>query len=89
MLKVKFVSLVNLVSGRLVQPEYLQHRCTPERLARALERLLSDAQARSTQIAGYQEVTAQLKSGEIPPSQQAARIILALAGAGAMAKASG
>jgi lipid-A-disaccharide synthase len=89
MLKVKFVSLVNLLSGRLVQPEYLQHRCTPERLVRALERLLSDAEARADQIAGYREVTGQLKSGEIPPSRQAARKILALAGVNAMAKASG
>ena len=89
MLKVKFVSLVNLVSGRLVQPEYLQHRCTPERLVRALEHLLSDADARADQIAGYREVTGQLKSGEIPPSRQAARKILALVNASAMAKASG
>jgi lipid-A-disaccharide synthase len=98
MLKVKFVSLVNLVTGRSVQPEYLQHRCTPERLVRALEHLLSDAAARADQVAGYREVTGQLKSGEIPPSRQAARKILALAGTraraapagpGATAKASG
>jgi lipid-A-disaccharide synthase len=88
MLKVKFVSLVNLVSGRPVQPEYLQHRCTPERLARALERLLSDGEARADQIAGYREVTGQLKSGEIPPSRQAAQKILALASHKAVANAS-
>ena len=80
---------VERAHGRLVQPEYLQHRCTPERLARALDRLLSNGEARADQIAGYREVTGQLKSGEIPPSRLAAQKILALAGHKAVAKASG
>src|SRR6202035_1486521 len=38
---VKYASLVNLLEGREIVPELLQEDCTPEKLAAALEKILT------------------------------------------------
>lgn len=75
LVRVRHVALVNIIAGRQVQPELLQHDCTPEKLARAVERLLSDPLARSRQVAGYEEVGRQIGTA-IAPSTLAARTVL-------------
>lgn len=42
LVKVPFFSMVNLIAGRLVAPELIQHDMTPENLARHASELLSD-----------------------------------------------
>ena len=77
-LKVPYVSLVNLVAGRLVQPELLQAHCTAKKLVGPLDRLLSDPAARRAQREAYLEVVRALTPGDATPSQRAAKEVLAL-----------
>ncbi len=86
LLKIKYVSLPNILLDREVQPELLQSACTADNLAAALERLLSDPAARETQIAGAREAVARLRSGEENPSARAAREVMAMIDAGAPAR---
>jgi lipid-A-disaccharide synthase len=72
----RFVSAVNLVLDRAVLPEFLQHQATPEALAGALERLVTDPAARAEQLAGIQEAVHLLSVGGERPSRIAARTIL-------------
>jgi lipid-A-disaccharide synthase len=77
MLKVRFVSLANLVLDRAVQPELLQENCTPQRLADAVRPLLADGKARERQLADLDRVLAALSgAGDGPPSRQAACAVL-------------
>ncbi|MDH3236444.1 MAG: lipid-A-disaccharide synthase, partial [Alphaproteobacteria bacterium] len=82
LLKIKYVSLVNIVLDRPVQPEFLQHRCTPGRLAGAVARYLDDPAARAEQAAACSEALNQLTPGGASPSVHAARAILNTIGAG-------
>ena len=53
LLKVKYVSLPNLIVNNSVVPEMLVHNCTVERVARELSPLLFHSPKREWQIAGY------------------------------------
>lgn len=61
--KVKFASLVNLIAGREVIPEYLQGRAVPENLARALEELRPGEPARERMITELKQVRERLGGG--------------------------
>jgi lipid-A-disaccharide synthase len=76
-LRVPYVSLVNLIAGRAVQPEFLQRRCRSADIVPAVERLLSDPAARQAQREGAAGVVAALTPPEGTPSQAAARAVLA------------
>ena len=78
MIRVRYVSLVNLLVDRPVIPELLQERCTPHLLAEAIERLVDDPQARDRQRAGFVEAFRCL-AVEGKPSERAAAIVLGLA----------
>ena len=84
LLKIKYVSLVNIVLDREAQPEFLQHRCTPGNLARAVAQYLDDPTARETQIeackAALTQMAPQMTPDGTPPSVHAARAILAAIG---------
>jgi lipid-A-disaccharide synthase len=70
LVRVPFVSLVNLLAGRAVVPELLQSACTPERIARAVAPLLEGGPERTMQVQGLEAIRAQLAS---PGSGSAAR----------------
>jgi lipid-A-disaccharide synthase len=76
--KIDHAHLLNLILGRTVVPELLQQDCTPERLAAAVERLLSDAGARDAQIEGCQEGLRRLGLGGVSPGLRAADAVLAV-----------
>jgi len=76
LLRVPFVSIVNLIAGREVQPEYLQGHCRAEEIAPAVDLLLSDPAARAAQRDGYGGVIEALSPADGPPSGKAARCIL-------------
>ncbi|MGE3622264.1 MAG: lipid-A-disaccharide synthase [Bdellovibrionales bacterium] len=78
-IKIKYANLVNLMHDRMVVPELLQDDCTPERLADAVHRLLTDDAARGEQIAGLGDVAAWLGSGQFIPSEKAAETVLGVA----------
>ncbi len=82
LISVDFVSLPNLVLNREAMPEFLQRDCTPGKLAAALDRLLSDPEARRAQVNDYRSVIELLGYGGAAPSYRAARTILKLIGTG-------
>jgi len=72
----RFASLVNIIAGREIQPEFLQRRCRTEHILPAVERLLTDPAARAAQREGYRGVVEALTPPEGNPSRAAARRVL-------------
>ncbi|MCF0203531.1 MAG: lipid-A-disaccharide synthase [Bacteroidaceae bacterium] len=72
-LKVRFVSLVNLVADEEVVPEQIAEKCTPLLIAEKLIHLCSDTTQRKAQMQGYRRVRDILGTKNAP--QEAARII--------------
>ncbi|MFV3073326.1 lipid-A-disaccharide synthase [Niveispirillum fermenti] len=85
LIRVKYANLVNIMLDRMLVPERLQQDCTPEKLAVAVDRLLSDPAARREQVDGVAQVARWLgQDGSQTPSQRAADAVLrVIAGAGA------
>lgn len=78
LLKVRHVTLPNIVEGDEVIPEFLQERVDPALLAPAVVELLADPEARQRQIRGMARVREKL--GGPGALERAARAILADAG---------
>lgn len=72
---VPFYSMVNLVAGRRVVPEFIQDAFTPETLASAAIKLLEDSEARLLIEEGLKDVAQRLASA-IDPMERGARIVL-------------
>lgn len=75
MLKSPYVSLPNLLAGRLLVPELLQDAATPDALAQTLAPLLSGGEA---QTEGFDQIHRTLRRDA---STEAAKAVLELAGA--------
>jgi lipid-A-disaccharide synthase len=75
-LRVRHVSLVNILLGQLAQPELLQGDCTPPALSAALAGLLADGDARRRQRDLGLRAAAMVGLGGVPPSRRAARGVL-------------
>ena len=78
LIRIRFANLVNIMHDRMVVPELLQMDCTPERLAVALDELLTDEARRKVQIDGLAEVGGWLGQGQFIPSERAAETVLRL-----------
>jgi lipid-A-disaccharide synthase len=76
MVRLPFVSLVNLVLGKKVIPELLQSDATPRRIAAEAEQILMDDGERERMRAGLAELRARL--GEGGASVRAAREVAAV-----------
>ncbi len=74
LLKVKYVSLPNLIVGNNIVPELLVHNCTMENISRELGPLLQPSPKREWQIAGYR--TMNRKLGTYVASEYAAELIV-------------
>jgi lipid-A-disaccharide synthase len=74
---VEYASLVNLLSGREVVPELFQRDATPEKLAAALENILTPAGA-AAQRTAFAAPLAMLRAPEGEPSDAAAAAVLDL-----------
>jgi lipid-A-disaccharide synthase len=75
-IRVKYANLVNIMHDREIVPEFLQNDCKPEKLAEAVDVLLSKKAARKEQIS-YLEATGEwLGRGQFVPSERAAETIL-------------
>jgi lipid-A-disaccharide synthase len=66
MVKVPFLSMVNLVAGRKIAPELIQSEMTGDRIAAEAIRLLDDEAAMGAMRAGLQEVAWKLASERDP-----------------------
>lgn len=72
--RVPHIAMVNLVAGRALVPELLQHQAHPKRIARALISLLRDETQRKTQQEAFQQVRDKLgASGSVA---RAASVVL-------------
>jgi lipid-A-disaccharide synthase len=58
LIKVPYISLVNLIAGREIVKELFQQYCTPVTVGNELKRILTDRSYRETMLAGYKEVLA-------------------------------
>ncbi|HEX5508381.1 MAG TPA: lipid-A-disaccharide synthase, partial [Pseudolabrys sp.] len=80
MIKVPSVILANLVLGENVVPEFLQEKCTGERLSQALIPLFGDSAERRKQLAAFARMDEIMAIGGSSASDRAAEIVLDLAG---------
>ena len=76
LLKIKNVSLPNLLAERDLVPEFMQARANPEELGPAVLKLLDDKQARDAQLRGLEALTGVLRVGA---DARAADAVLGLA----------
>lgn len=74
LLKVKYVSLPNLIVGNAIVPELLVHKCTVDSIARELSPLLQPSPRRDFQIQGYR--TMQRRLGNYVAAEFAAEKIV-------------
>jgi lipid-A-disaccharide synthase len=80
LIRVRHVSLPNLLAGRAMIPELLQSDCTPERIAAAIQPLLREgSEERNAQLDGMQRLRVELApEGAASAALTAAREVAAL-----------
>lgn len=76
LLKIPYVSLVNLVAGREVVPELVAEQMTVENCRKHLESILPGGEAREAQLRGYEIMAERL--GEPGAPQRAAKLMVQL-----------
>ncbi|OGL19923.1 MAG: lipid-A-disaccharide synthase [Candidatus Rokubacteria bacterium RIFCSPLOWO2_12_FULL_71_19] len=79
LIRIQWISLPNIVSGRTVVPEVLQQAVSAERLAAEAQRLLEDPEAAAAQRRAFAELRDRL--GEPGVGRRAALAVLRVAGA--------
>ena len=81
LVRVRHVSLINLLAGRGLVPELLQRQCTPARIADQVRPLLGPGPAREAQREGMKEIRDRLlPAGAARADARAAREVLELLG---------
>jgi lipid-A-disaccharide synthase len=73
LIRVDHLGMVNIVAGRTLCPEFIQHDATPAKLATAMQNLLEDEKAYNAMKHGLDEVVQSLGQGG--PEQRVAEII--------------
>ncbi len=71
---VKYLGMPNLLAGKGVVPEFIQHRAKPAAIAKAVQLLMEDARARQRMISEFDSIIA--KVGRGGASEQAAQTII-------------
>ncbi len=80
--KVPHFAMVNLIAGREVVPELVQHDFTTEKVVAEVGQIIPDGPRREAMLRGFAEVKSKLagsRSGEIHPAESAAEEVLKLA----------
>jgi lipid-A-disaccharide synthase len=76
LIKVPFISLINLIEKRGVIPELVQDNCRADDIAEEAEALLLDEDAARRQVEGCQSALVEMGLGDAPPSERAAQALL-------------
>jgi len=77
MIKVRYVSIINLILGKEIIPELLQEQCTAELLFNNIEALLEDEEVQQKQLSRIGEALSELGMGDDEcPSEKAATKLL-------------
>jgi lipid-A-disaccharide synthase len=79
--KVPHFAMVNLIAGREVVTELVQHDFTPEKVVARLKEILPDGPKRDQMIAGLAEVKGLLRGPQadrLHPAERAAETVLGL-----------
>jgi lipid-A-disaccharide synthase len=76
MVRVNHIAMPNLLAGEEIYPEYIQSAATPENIANAALKMLSDPSARTTIKAKLAKVVGSL--GSLGASERAAKAIVNL-----------
>lgn len=69
LIKIPYISLVNIISGREVCKEFIQQKCIPENIAVEAERILTDKTYRDQKVEDLKKVN--LSLGNEDPSKKA------------------
>jgi lipid-A-disaccharide synthase len=79
LVKIPYANLVNILLDREAVPEFIQGKCTVDNLSKALENLLKDKDSYNAQQTAADDAITLLKTGDVLPSDVAAKTILSLA----------
>ncbi len=80
MIKVKYATLINIIAGKEIIPEYIQSDFNVDNITHAIGDLLSDNKRSQSQVAEGQRILRNIGLGsEEKPSIKAAKIILTIA----------
>ena len=74
LIRTEHLGMPNVLAGRQVIPEFVQHRARPEAISEAVLRLMNDRNARDLVISEFDAIIAKL--GESGASTKAARVIV-------------
>lgn len=74
LVKIKHLGMVNVIAGRTLCPELIQHRLTPKALAQAILPLIHNTPERAAMLEGFDEIAAKLGAGNA--AERAAAILL-------------
>ena len=88
LLKVRYVSLPNLIVDKEIVPELLVHLCTEESIARHLGSLLQPSPERDRMLKGYKEMRRRLGTSVATEEAAEAVVSAAKAAAGAVSRSS-
>jgi lipid-A-disaccharide synthase len=73
-LKTKYLGMPNVLAGREIVPEFIQHEARPDTISKAVLKLMNDQAVRDAMILEFDGIIAKL--GETGASAKAARVIL-------------
>jgi lipid-A-disaccharide synthase len=76
LVRVNFVSLINIMLERAAIPEFLQEKCVPGALAAGIEEFLEDPSVVERQGKDMAEGLAMIGPEGAPPSEQAAKVVM-------------
>ena len=76
MVKVKYISIINILINKEIVPEYIQNAAKPEFLAIALEELIVDKKCINKQLQAFKYIRKLLRSKNKKPSTRLAEEIL-------------
>lgn len=76
LVNVKYASIVNILAGREVLPEFLQKDCKPKRIVAAIDELIENESLRRDVIEAEIAVVRQLTLEDQTPSERAAQAVM-------------
>ena len=80
LVKIRHVTLANIILGHEAVPEFIQGRCRADLIAESVGTLLADPAARANQVEEVSLALDQLGGDDPPPSRRAAQAVLAAIG---------